>query len=380
MELSVNQYFGEIIIDSCQHINAMLCIDKDKPNEGVLHCWNSNPLVVIQTLPIAMLVKFEYSNDNNISMVPINFYHINQSLSICQLSHSTTPTNISIYGVYDNDSIKGNWIYENQKGTFSLNSTLVNDKEGNLSIPQLNTWNEFKNWASDHARTRDNIAVFRGQGSNEFSLQTTFHRTGKHRLERYCNEILSELQNHSEAVFNTRIDLSNPQQYATLLGLAQHHGLPTPLLDLTKSPYIAAFFAFSDALENKRQNNKFVRIYGFTRDFIAEYSYLTVSIPYVSPYIATLSISSVGNPRLHVQQGQFIVTNISSLESFIISEQIRLQKTLMIAVDISIDCIAEALTDLQYMGITAATLFPGIDGVCKMLKHQMLRDLISAEN
>jgi hypothetical protein len=38
------------------------------------------------------------------------------------------------------------------------------------------------------------------------------------------------------------------------------------------------------------------------------------------------------------------------------------------------------LTDLQYMGITAATLFPGIDGVCKMLKHQMLRDLISAEN
>ena len=87
----------------------------------------------------------------------------------------------------------------------------------------------------------------------------------------------------------------------------------------------------------------------------------------------------MSNPRLHVQQGQFLVTNISDIESYLITKQDN-QHSLIVAVDISIDCIAEALKDLQYMGITAATLFPGIDGVCKMLKHQMLRDLISAEN
>ena len=378
MELSVNQYFGEIIIDSCQHINAMLCIDKDKPNEGVLHCWNNNPLVVIQTLPIAMLVKFEYSNDNNIKLVPQNFYHIESNSSIGSIKPEL-PQNISIIGIYNDCSINGNWSYGNLAGTFTLEPITI-DRESNFLINQFTTWKEFKDWASYKARPDDNIAAFRGQGCSSFRLQTTFHRTERHRLERYCKEILFELQNHSEAVFNTRFDLSNPQHYATLLGLAQHHGLPTPLLDLTKSPYIAAFFAFSDALENQNRGSKYVRIHGFTHNFINGNLYLNnVIVPYIAPYIVPLSISSVSNPRLHVQQGQFLVTNISDIESYLITKQDN-QHSLIVAVDISIDCIAEALKDLQYMGITAATLFPGIDGVCKMLKHQMLRDLISAEN
>jgi hypothetical protein len=30
-----------------------------------------------------------------------------------------------------------------------------------------------------------------------------------------------------------------------------------------------------------------------------------------------------------------------------------------------------ALEDLSYMGLTAATMFPGLDGVSKMMRHQM---------
>ena len=32
---------------------------------------------------------------------------------------------------------------------------------------------------------------------------------------------------------------------------------------------------------------------------------------------------------------------------------------------------AEVLEDLAYMGLTAANLFPGLDGVSKMIRHEM---------
>jgi hypothetical protein len=46
-------------------------------------------------------------------------------------------------------------------------------------------------------------------------------------------------------------------------------------------------------------------------------------------------------------------------------------KELIIAVDVPISCAIEALEDLHFMGLTAAAMFPGLDGVCKMMKHKM---------
>lgn len=42
------------------------------------------------------------------------------------------------------------------------------------------------------------------------------------------------------------------------------------------------------------------------------------------------------------------------------------------AVDVPISQAVKALEDLKFMGVTAATMFPGLDGACKMMRHDML--------
>jgi hypothetical protein len=44
----------------------------------------------------------------------------------------------------------------------------------------------------------------------------------------------------------------------------------------------------------------------------------------------------------------------------------------LVAADVPVECASEALEDLAFMGLTAASLYPGLDGVCRMMRHAML--------
>lgn len=79
---------------------------------------------------------------------------------------------------------------------------------------------------------------------------------------------------------------------------------------------------------------------------------------------------AIGNPRVVPQQSVITMTNIDDIESYVLRCENECGHRFLFAADIPINERDEVMNDLRFMGITAATMFPGIDGVCEELKEQ----------
>lgn len=365
-----NQLFGTIEVDGGT-ATAMFCRDEDRPNEGMLHWWRDG------APGLASLVTMTPQSNGSVSLTPTRLYKTNDfnglfvpALTLEQVAevklHSASVNFID-------ERMTGRWLHNGtERGAINLHPQPLPPP---LKPTGCRTWGDFREWATD-ARKSKGIGAFRGHGSNNFRLKSTRHRAGRHRLERFAFETLPEFRSHAEAILGSRIDTANGDDFSMLLGLAQHHGLPTPLLDWTLSPYIAAFFAFSDAVEagDTRPGTKMVRVYGLSSTYIQNAYTPTIQLSYIRPYISPLQIGPRNNPRLYAQQGMFVITNVADMESFIRTIEIETKTDILFAADIPISCAKEALEDLRYMGLTANTLFPGLDGACRMMKHNMLME------
>lgn len=355
-------------------LQSMICFDEDLPAEAMVHAWRGD----LTTPPMAVLFALQWDASGfKARMVPRVRYEPhknNGEISPAQLSADEAKQFHGFRGnliVQKNGSIRGNWTHVNgKKGTFKYRAGSTSDER--VVAAQCPDWESFKQWVAT-SRDTHGAAIFRGHGDKNFRLDTTLHRQGRTRLERYCSETLQLFRAHAEVVLGMRINMGDGDDYSMLLGLAQHHGLPTPLLDWTDSPYIAAFFAFADALESAsvRPHTTHVRIYAITNEFIRARNQPVVVLPYMMPYVCPLTISGRNNPRLYAQQGKFLVTNVANLENFLCTMQRAQGRNHLIAADVPVTCAAEALKDLKFMGLTASTMFPGLDGVCRMMRHEM---------
>jgi hypothetical protein len=79
---------------------------------------------------------------------------------------------------------------------------------------------------------------------------------------------------------------------------------------------------------------------------------------------------TIGNPRMVPQQAVTTVSNIDDIEAYVKFRERESNLVILSAIDIPAGQREEAMNDLRYMGITAGSMFPDIDGVCEELRER----------
>lgn len=232
--------------------------------------------------------------------------------------------------------------------------------------PDVNTWLKFQEacWKiGDRSRY-----IFRGQPSAS-RLRTAFHRAGRFDLSRYVREDIPAL--HAALVGRTRhlFDMGKPEEYGAFLNLVQHHGYPTPLLDWTESPFVAAYFAFRH-VRQPHEGNGPVRIFMFdSAQWRQDFRQMT-TLANVGPHFSLLRALAIENPRVGPQQALSTASNIDDIESYIKYMEHEARHEYLTVYDLPYSDRTMALDGLEWMGVTAATLFPGLDGACEDLRSR----------
>ena len=281
-----------------------------------------------------------------------------------------------------------------------------------MAVVKVANWPEAK--AIGHGLVR---WAFRGHASSEWGLSSS--------LERAANAVDSPLQflGNREYWMRTQFmrrahhylsDLPEDGRHIEWLALMQHHGCPTRLLDFTYSFYVAAFFALESAagpsavwavnlerLESFANRKLGVTQQGRDTMFDVYQRYTSAAEEAVSAqegptYLLPVEPFRV-NERLSIQQGLFLmgcdvgrpfVDNLAGsldLEPGMVKQTLDVpagEVNLISARDFALIKIVlphevqyDALRDLRSMNITAATLFPGLDGFSRSLSYHLHGEL-----
>ncbi|WOJ89240.1 FRG domain-containing protein [Methylocapsa polymorpha] len=230
-------------------------------------------------------------------------------------------------------------------------------------------WRQFKDYL--HSLTPEKH-IWRGQQKNNWHLQSSFHRSGRADLVQYAVTDLALLQPHITALTKSKYNLNHIDDQIEFISLLQHHGYPTPFLDWTLSPYIAAFFAFQNVKKDNKDDKeqKYARIFSLDYDEWSSVIQDPFTLACGSPQFTILNAFSMHNPRQIPQQAILTFTNVANIETFFQVKQAEVDKQFLKAIDIPWTERDIIMRELRLMGVTAASLFPGLDGTCAAFREQ----------
>lgn len=256
-----------------------------------------------------------------------------------------------------------------------------------MKVHNLNSWEEFEDEITSLFKRLEQLrktkkpilvstVVFRGQSDASWSLETTLERFAKRRFGR--EEYFTAIRAVRPAVISLTgkeweipqaFDLEQdvPAGYEFMIYL-RHHGFPSPLLDWTRSHYVAAYFAFR---QNEKPKEGQVAIYAYV-EYVGEAKGRTFGIP----SIQGLGAYVISHKRHYAQQCEYTICTIRGDEGDFYESHERAIATNQSGGDMLIKYILpweereKVLRILHRMNVTAFSLFGSEESLMETLAYQ----------
>ncbi|MCF8719557.1 FRG domain-containing protein [Nitrospina gracilis] len=258
-----------------------------------------------------------------------------------------------------------------------------------MEIIELESWEEFEQAIEEEHQEilklkKDNPLhfsdlLFRGHANADWKLTTTLERFCYAKnlpfewpWKKYHRTLLGILPSVlSLTSHNYKLDqkfeldpvFPLPPGYDFMI-YARHHGFPSPMLDWTRSPYVAAFFAFNSPFLNEK-----ISIFSFREYFgnAKGYSATMPTIKGLGPYVTA-------HKRHFLQQCLYTICHKNDNETQVYcshqdaqfgEDQDRLKKYILPATERE-----KVLRKLDFMNINAFSLFGNEEGLMDWLAYR----------
>ena len=243
-----------------------------------------------------------------------------------------------------------------------------------VAICRLSSWKYFSDYVNQILLDHPNY-VFRGHADATWKLEPTLDRIIKSPTSPKREEHLSKFKYEVRGRRGPNPPAIEHENDWWALG--QHHGLHTPLLDWTESPFVALFFAASNAQILK---TNYLAVFAFFQDSASAFNAEIEDDPNVElvnkrkPTVNVVKPLTDENSRLVSQRGLFTRgPNNMDLEAWVKKFNIyKGGEMTMIKIQIPISGIQDCLRYLNRMNINHSTLFPDLGGASEYSNKHLI--------